>query len=170
MTFNRETRPAQDRARISHGLKRYHERRRASLRVVPTDLLALRRGDVKASLAPFVAEAHLEAAALIQALGGDTVSPQRRVVVSDLVRVGVALRGELRRYMRTEDPDCASRVGTLAGVRRASLVALGLDERRVEHDLKGYLEAQRAAQAAPGEEIDTTAAPIAKPRLEEPLE
>jgi hypothetical protein len=147
------------RERIRRGVTRWHERRQAALKVVPSDLARLGRGDVPASLAPFVADAGIEAAALHAALGADAMSPQRSLLIADTVRVGVVLRAELARYLRTQDPDAGGRVGTLAGVRRAGLLALGLDEVRVERDLATYLATAKASDTAK----DRVSATIATP-------
>ncbi len=40
--------------------------------------------------------------------------------------MGVALRGELARYLQSPDPDAASRVGTLAAARRQKLAVVAV--------------------------------------------
>jgi hypothetical protein len=154
--------PDRIRERISRGVSRWHARRRAALRVVPSDLVRLWRGDVSPAIAPFLAEAHAEAQALHAALGGrENMTAQRAVILDDVVRVGVILRAELARYLQTQDPDAAGRVGTLATVRRSSLAAVGLDERRVEHDLGTYLASAPSAQDGAGATIDAVPGPRA---------
>jgi hypothetical protein len=151
---------ADTRARISHGLKRYYERKRKLAIVTPRDLRLERRGLVAASLRPALLAAEAECADVLGALGGaDHVSPQRRVIVEDLARVGVALRGTLAAYLRTEDPELASKVGSLASVRRASLSALGLDRVTRELDLSEYLKqtAENRAGATNGDDPDPSA-------------
>ena len=67
-------------------------------------------------------------AEIIASLGGaDAIPPTKRALIEDAVSVGVALRGELGRYLQSGDPDAASRVGTLAAVRRQSLALIGLE-------------------------------------------
>jgi hypothetical protein len=99
---------------------------------------------VTEQLRPFLAEATAECADVLEALGGvDRVSPQQRILAEDLARLGVAIRGTLAAYLKSEDPDLASRLGTLTGARRASLVVLGLE--RLEHEvpsLEAYLRAK----------------------------
>ena len=138
------------RARISRGLKRYYERKRAVSLVTPKDLRLTDKGVVAPSLRPALLAAEAECADVLEALGGaDHVSPQRRVIVEDLARVGVALRGTLAAYVRTEDPELASKVGSLASVRRALLTAIGLERREKELDLQSYLT-QRTAENRSG--------------------
>ena len=156
------------RARVSAGLRRYYERRRYVAKVVPSDLAAIRTsGQVPAHLAPFLEAAHVEAEALIEALGGpDALSPQRCALVHDVARVGLVMRAELARYVQSGEGDSAARVGTLAGQRRATLQALGLDRVTRELDLESYLRkhaAEKARQAGPdganGEAEDLSPAP-----------
>jgi len=152
---------ADTRARISHGLKRYYERKRKLATVTPRDLRLERKGLVAPSLRPALLAAEAECADVLEALGGaDHVSPQRRVIVEDLARVGVALRGTLAAYVRTEDPELASKVGSLASVRRALLTALGLDRVCREIDLATYIEqaAQNRAHGANDADPDTSSA------------
>ncbi len=75
----------------------------------------------------------MELSELVDSFGGmDAMTPTMRAVVEDAVSVGVALRGELGRYLQTGDPDAASRVATLANTRRNSFSLLGLDPRKAE--------------------------------------
>jgi hypothetical protein len=137
---------AADRARISRGVLRELEVRRARESVAPADIRALLKpgGAVLPEMRPLLDLAAIEKEALSTGLGGvECMSPQRLALLDDFVRVGVVLRAALARFAQTADPECASRVGTLASVRRASLVAIGLDEHRVEHDLGEYLAAKR---------------------------
>lgn len=137
------------RRRVSEGVRRSRDRRRQAARVRPQDLARLREsGTVPERISGFLESAEVEAEALLEALGGpDAVSPQRRALVEDAARVGLVLRAELARYVQTADPDAASRVGSLASARRASLVALGLDRaERTVPDLRTYL-AERAREA-----------------------
>lgn len=139
------------REKIRHGLRRYYERRRAVTAVAPLDLARFGKGIVTPRLRSYLRAAEAECADVLEALGGaDNVSAQRRVIVEDLARVGVVLRGTLAAYLRTEDPELASKVGTLAAARRGLLVALGLERVSKELDLASYLE-QRAAENRSGE-------------------
>jgi len=139
-------------ARISHGLKRYYERKRKIEAVTPRDLRLERRGLVTPALRPALLAAEAECADILEALGGvDHVTPQRRAIVEDLARVGVALRGTLAAYLRSEDPDLASKVGSLASVRRTLLTAIGLERLEKEvPDLSTYLRERDAAQDRAG--------------------
>ena len=129
------------RERVSRGVKRGQHRRRERLRARPRDLDRLRsEGLVTESLRPLVAVAEEEAVEIFEALGGaDRVTPQKRIIIEDLCAVGIALRGTLALFLQSNDPELASRIATLAGARRASLVALGLERLEKEIDLKTYL-------------------------------
>ncbi len=122
-------RSAETRRRISHGLLRFNERKRLAARILPRDLVRLRdSGTVAESLRPVLDLAENEMAEIIESLGGaDAVPPTMRALIEDAVSVGVALRGELGRYLQSGDPDAASRVGTLAAARRQSLALIGLE-------------------------------------------
>jgi hypothetical protein len=128
--------------RISAGLRRHHQRRREYQRVNPRDLTLIRSGKVTASLRPLLPVAEAEMAELLEACGGESISPQRRAILEDAVRLGLVLRAELLRYAQTQDPDSASRVSTLANARRASLSAVGLDRFAKDVDLRAYLAAK----------------------------
>lgn len=142
-------RTPEEKRNIGHGLDRFHAVRVARERVTPADLRALSRpgGPTRPEFRPLLELAAIETETLLEALGGaDRVSPQRRVLLDDFVRVGLPMKGLLAKYAQTGDPEIASRIGTLASVRRSMLVAIGLDERREELDLRGYM-AKRAADA-----------------------
>jgi len=130
-------------------------------KVRPGDLHTLRMsGTVRAELLPFIGLAERETAELVGALGGiDAVSPQRRILIEDLARMGLCLRGELARYMQTADGEAAGRVATIGRARAATLAQLGLDrfERDVP-DLRTYT-AQRAADTAKDRLSDAIATP-----------
>ncbi len=133
------------RARIARGLQRFHERRRAATRISPSDLRTLAQpgSPVRAELRPLLRAAELELEHLVAAVGGDQASAQRVLLAQDCARLGLLVRALMRRFGQGADPDVAAKVGTLISARRASLVALGLDERRVELDLHEYLSQQR---------------------------
>jgi hypothetical protein len=76
-----QRRDAEAKERIAHGVARYHALRRGSLKVLPSDLLALAEGraGTKASLRPHVADGTREVADLANTFGGwDQISEQRR--------------------------------------------------------------------------------------------
>ena len=150
------------RQRISAGVSRWHRLRRERAKVRPRDLDRLARSGVVApALQPIVRVAADEAAELFAALGGiDHVSEQKRILVEDLVAVGIALRGQLQLYLQGADGEVAGRIGTLAGARRASLVALGLERHVREVTLQDYLkqrDAERQEQEAERREADQAA-------------
>ncbi len=130
----RRGRSAETRRRISHGLLRFNERKRLAARIRPRDLARLRdSGNVAESLRPILDLAENEMAEIINSLGGvDVVPPTKRALIEDAVSVGVALRGELGRYLQSRDPDAASRIGTLAAARRQSLALIGLEPPKEE--------------------------------------
>ncbi len=125
----KQGRSAETRRRISDGLLRFNERKRLAARIRPRDLSRLRdSGTVSESLRPILDLAENEMAEIIESLGGaDAIPPTKRALIEDAVSVGVALRGELGRYLQSGDPDAASRVGTLPGARRQSLALIGLE-------------------------------------------
>ena len=127
--------------RISRTVAQTKERQRETARINLGELRRYRRlGLVADSMLPLVAAAEDEVRAIIVALGGDeNVSEQERAIVEDFARVGVVLRGELARYV-AGDSKAGQTVGTLAGIRRASLVALGLQRRAKEIGLEDYID------------------------------
>lgn len=131
--------------RISRSNSRATTRRRSRNRVALQDVRRFRReGLVSPSMLPLAKIAEDEASAIISALGGEeAISEQERAIVEDFARVGVVLRAELGRYLAGEH-DAGVKVGTLASIRRSSLVALGLGRRSHEIQLEDYIEAKRA--------------------------
>jgi len=149
------------RARVSIGVKRGIAHRRARLaaeaRIGAEELRAFAdAGLVTARLHPLL-EAELRAGAeVLQAVAVDP-SPQQRMLVADLTRLGVVLRGELAKYVSTQDADSAVRITSTINARRQLLVTLGLTRaaRDVEPDLRSYLAARSGNGA--GREIDAEA-------------
>jgi hypothetical protein len=141
---------------VAAGLRRYHERRRKVAKVAPRDLRRLEKsGTVVHALKPLLPLAAEEAYELTEALGGlDAVSPQRRVLIEDLVAIGLALRATLALFLQNGDPELASKVGTLASARRSSLQAVGLERIAKELDLASYLAAQDRRDGPNGSEPD----------------
>jgi hypothetical protein len=135
------------RARISHGLKRYHDRQRKVAEVSPRDLRRLEKsGTVAEALRPLLPIAAEEAYELTEALGGpEAVSPQRRMIIEDLAAMGITLRATLALFLQSSDSELVSKISALASARRASLQALGLERISKELDLTTYL-AQKAAE------------------------
>jgi hypothetical protein len=144
------------RARVSRGLRRYHDVQREAARVRPADLVALSRAGVKShapvrpALLPFLAAGADETAALISQLGGaEALTPARRLLAEDTGRLGALARALVARFAETADSEIASRVATLVNARRQNLMALGL-ERVVQdvEDLSVYLRHRASAAAA----------------------
>jgi len=137
-------------ARVGAGVRRHFEVRRERARIMPCDLIALARpgSAVRRELRPLLDAGEAELTALVGAIGAERASPQRLLVAQDVARLGVLVRALMLRFGQDGDGETASKIGTLIGVRRAGLLALGLDEQRHEVSLHEYL-AQRAAEAAP---------------------
>ena len=155
---------ADSKARITRGLHRFHERRRAAQRVVPADLRALETpgAPIRAELRPYAQAAALEVEAIIAAKGGpDQVTAIEQLLAEDAGRLGLPLRGLVLAYGQTGDPELASRIATVANARRAIFGLLGLEERRTEVDLHEYLAQRSSAQgpAAPLSHADRDADP-----------
>jgi hypothetical protein len=82
---------------------------------------------------------------IVESLGGaDQVSPQRLRLIEDTAIAGLVLGRELAEYVRTRDPEAASRIATLVNSRRASFDKIGLDRFRADPtDVTAYAEAIR---------------------------
>ena len=109
--------------------KRVRERHVREARVSLPDLRRLRYfGLVSDPLKPLASQAEQELGELL-ADKGEAVTAAERVILEDLARLGLLLRAEFARYLETQAPDAAARVTALAGQRRASLQAVGLERR-----------------------------------------
>jgi hypothetical protein len=121
----------ESRAKLSRGSLRAAVRKRERARLEPRDLARIAAtGTVPPGAAGFLASARDEAADLIVAAGGpDRISPQRRALIEDTARLGLALRALLAGFIQggATDGELASRLSSLAGARRANLIAVGLD-------------------------------------------
>jgi hypothetical protein len=113
--------------------RRARARQKAAHTVTLDDVRRYRHhGVVAESMKPLAQMAQVELEAWIQDLGGpDSVSAQRRAVLEDCARMGVILRAQLLRFMRSdgEDRHAATSATTAAAARRASLQAVGLERR-----------------------------------------
>jgi hypothetical protein len=129
--------------RVSKSTAQTRKRQRETARINLPEVRRYRReGLISPSMLPLAKIAEDEVSAIFSALGGaECVSEQERALVEDFARVGVVLRAELSRYLAGERA-AGTRVGTLAGIRRASLVALGLGRRAKEIGLEDYIEAK----------------------------
>jgi hypothetical protein len=151
---------------VREGTKKALATKRERALVRPRDLERLKRfGSVAPSLLPLLKIAEDEAVELAGALGGSAnLTPQRHLLIEDCVAVGIALRTLLARFLQGDaDADLASKIGTLAGQRRSSVVALGLDRHAREVRLDDYLAGKygldaetRAGEANGGDPDDTS--------------
>ena len=128
---------------LSRGKAAAYQTRRERTRVSLGDIRLWRRSSlVTPSILPLTHDAEDECKAVIEALGGlDNVSEMERALVEDFARVGVVLRAELARFVNG-DRGAGKIVGTMASIRRQSLVALGLQRRAKELNLETYLDAK----------------------------
>ena len=85
-------------------------------------------GLVAEPVKPFLRWAEAELAELL-ADKGDGATAAERAALEDVARLGLILRCEFARYLETQDQAAAQRVTALAGQRRASLQAVGLERR-----------------------------------------
>ena len=120
-----------------------YQRRSERTRVSLGDIRRWRQHSlVTDAILPLTHYAEDECRAIFEALGGlDNVSEMERALVEDFARVGVVLQAELARFVNG-DRDAGRMVGTMATIRRASLVALGLQRRAKELGLEDYIEAK----------------------------
>ena len=143
-------------ARISAGLLRYNAQRRARGAVVDADLRALTRGEAECrpSLRPYIAAGVAEAQAIVEALGGpEALSPQRQALMRDVARLSAVVGAVTAAFFRSEDPELIPKLTSAIAARRGLLERLGLDERRVEHDLGTYIRQRASAQNGAGSTI-----------------
>ncbi len=118
--------------------RRARARQRAEHTITLEDVRRYRHmGVIPASMRPLVRLAEDELAAWVQDLGGPSeVSAQERAVLEDAARLGVILRAQVLRFMRSDGNDrhAATSATTAAATRRASLPAVGLGRRAREID------------------------------------
>src|SRR5258706_5395257 len=126
-------------------------RLRARRLIAPSEVLEVERnGTIADKLRPFAIQAAQEPHDVAVDLGGvDACSAQVRVLLSDLGRLGLVVRVLVARFLQGDgDPELASKIGTLAGQRRSTLQALGLERREQDVDLRAYLAQQTAPNGA----------------------
>jgi hypothetical protein len=113
-----------------------------SARVSMRDIRRMQQfGLIAESLKPLASQAELELGELHADKGAD-VTAAERVVLEDVARLGLILRAEFARYMESGDQTAAARVTALAGQRRSSIAAVGLERRSREIQLEDYIEAK----------------------------
>jgi hypothetical protein len=113
-------------------------------RLRPVDLSRFENGAVvNERLRPLVADATRESIAIAEALGGvQELTPQKIALIHDLARVGVVMRAVVELFLQSGDAELASKVGTLASVRRAHLTTLGLERFEKRLDLSRGIEVE----------------------------
>ncbi len=118
--------------------------------VTPRDLRRLRYfGAISEAVKPFVSEMGRELGDLL-ADKGDGATAGERLVLEDVARLGLLLRATFAAYLKAPDVELAKTVSTLAGQRRASLAAVGLERRAREVTVAAVVaEIEAAAQDAP---------------------
>ncbi len=113
--------------------RRARARQKATHTITLDDVKRYRHfGVVAESMKPLARMAQDELQAWIADLGGEgRVSAQERTVLEDCARLGVILRAQLLRFMRSDgvDKHAATSATTAAAARRASLQAVGLERR-----------------------------------------
>ena len=143
-------RSAEDRAEISHGVRRYLKRKRDEderAKPLPHDVRAyeqfgLIRGDHRAIKALHDAE-HLE---IRDAVGEAKLTPQRQALLRDHHRLGIVGSPVLGVYLRDpEQTDLASRLATIAGTRAKLLQLVGIE--RAQKDVPD-LQTRRCERAS----------------------
>ena len=119
----------------------------------PGDVVSASRGAydhfgvVSESMKPLAKMAQVELRGWIADLGGDdNVSAQERAVLEDCARLGIILRAQLLRFMRSDGNDrhASTSATTAVAARRAGLQAVGLERRARELDLADYIEEKRS--------------------------
>lgn len=157
------------RQRISRGLNRYHEVRRKQERVLPVHLEMIERGQAPPHLRALSREAARLNSELLEAMGGeDAVTPQQRLAVGIVSSLGFLAGAMMLRFQQTEDPDVATRAGSLLSTQIRALTTIGMERVAKDVDLRSYLATRAQSETAPqaaqhraGEAIDaqTTNAP-----------
>ena len=127
---------------ISRGVRRALALKDEGAKLSPRDLGRLEKeGVIAPALAPIVAIGKAEGRELMVALGGEKeVSPQRRILIEDLVACGIGLRGVLQLFLQSHSAELASRIASLASARRQILSLLGLERFARQLDVTGGVE------------------------------
>jgi len=158
------------RARDAEGVRRSWDLVRRAAVILPADLRALRSrsGPFRPAVVALAAAAADEEQRLLAEIGGELASEQRRLLVRDVVFLGLLSRALVMQFAQTEDADLATRAGSLLGQRRSALQALGLERAlRDVPDLRSYL-AERANGGAP--QIDAESVAEADPAADRPAQ
>lgn len=105
-------------------------------------------------LAIDLANATREAEELLEAIGGEDASPQRRALVSSYAKVRCLETSLFRLFCRTGDPELAGRIATQTKAKSSLLAQLGLERFEREIDLSRGVDVEFSAvplPEAPGE-------------------
>ena len=122
---------AEHRRRISAGLRRAHERRRAVGDPRPAHVDRwIERGEVPAELAALLDVRASQVEAMVQDLGGpEEVSAMERALLDGWLKAAVAADVEFSRLARGETEGATERLATFLNSARANLMALGIRRR-----------------------------------------
>jgi hypothetical protein len=132
------------RERVRRGVLFANELARHRSTVLPVHLRQLAAGDVPEVLRPLVADAAAEHFELLDAVGGESASPQRRALVADAVSLGLLGHALLIVATSSIDREAAATAGSLLGQRARILGMIGLDRAVPDIDLRRYLESKVA--------------------------
>ena len=149
-------------ARRIKSARRAHERKRQEAQRTTAALRTFRRsGEVTPALEPVLREASAWSAALVDDRGGpEVVTAAQRGLTTAAGLLYITVLGVGGDYLRTRDPELASRLATVSTSLRSILQVLGLD--RVATDamnLDRFL-AMRTPEAGAGEAIDVSPSPV----------
>jgi len=168
-------------ARRIKSARRAHERKRQEAQRTTAALRTFRRsGEVTPALEPVLREASAWSAALVDDRGGpEVVTAAQRGLTTAAGLLYITVLGVGGDYLRTRDPELASRLATVSTSLRSILQALGLDRvAREVRTLDAFLAARQpthadvaeAAAAAAGEAIDVSPSLPDTPQGDRPVE
>ena len=135
--------PEDRRERISRGVKRAWERRRARESARPAHVDRwLRDGTVNDALVPILQARAVQVEDIVADLGGPSeVSAMERAVIDGWLKAVVAADVEFARLARGECDGTPERLATFLNTARSHLIALGLERRsKPVTDITTYLK------------------------------
>jgi hypothetical protein len=105
---------------------RRNAREKVERKVQPSDLAALRRGNVKPCFRNQLAAARRENRELYDAIGGEAAGPMRIALAQNAASLGVIARALIVRLAQSADWYLSTKIASVLSARRAALVAIGL--------------------------------------------